>query len=167
MVWAVVALPCSGILGKDSTEHKWGRVGRGFLSLNQVLEGIAGRPLPTMEKNGVTVSFGYTRSRRFLVHTRPTDSFLLIPGHDVFLFIPGHNTIPCLYQGKHAIHTSVRGVMGASWAGITLLSDSWAVCASGAWASVIYDCGMVLGSEWSPAVQSPECPRPWEAIQHG
>ena len=39
-------------------------------------------------------------------------------------------TIPCLYQGKRAIHTSVRGVVCASWAGITLKSDSWAVCAS-------------------------------------
>ena len=84
------------------------------------LEGIARHPLPTMEKNGVTVSFGYTRSRRFLVNTRSTYSFLLIPGHDVFLFMPSHNTIPCLYQGKRSIHTNVQGVVGASWAGITL-----------------------------------------------
>ena len=44
-----------------------------------------------MEKNGVTVSFVYTRSRRFLVHSRSKGNFLLIPGHDVFLFTPGHN----------------------------------------------------------------------------
>ena len=36
---AVAALPCSGILGKDSAEHKWGRVDRGFLSLSQVWKG--------------------------------------------------------------------------------------------------------------------------------
>ena len=42
-----------------------------------------------MGKDGVTVSFVYTRSRRFLVYTRPKDSFLLIPGHQTF---------SCLYQ---------------------------------------------------------------------
>ena len=70
LVWAVAALPCSGILGKDTTEYKWGRVGRGFLSHSQVFEGIAGRPLPTIGRGGGTVSFVYTKSRRFLVYTR-------------------------------------------------------------------------------------------------
>ena len=72
---------------------------------------------------------------------------LFISGHDVFLFIPGHHTFPCLYQGKRAIHTSGRGVVGASWAGITPKSDSWAVCASGTWASVTHADERVLGSE--------------------
>ena len=61
-------------------------------------------------------------------------------------------TIPCLYQGKSAIHTSVRGVVGASWAGITLKSDSWAVCANGAWLTKIHAFEVILGSEKSPAV---------------
>ena len=38
-----------------------GRVGRGFLSVIQILEEIAGRPLLTMGKDGVTVSLVYTR----------------------------------------------------------------------------------------------------------
>ena len=42
-----------------------------------------------MVKDGVTVSFVYTRSRHFLVYTRPKDSLLLIPGHQTF---------SCLYQ---------------------------------------------------------------------
>ena len=72
---------------------------------------------------------------------------LLIPGHDDSLFIPGQKTIPCSYQVKCAIHTSVRGVVGASWAGITLKSDSWIVCVGGAWAFVIHAFGMIPGSE--------------------
>ena len=55
--------------------------------------------------------------------------------------------IPCLYQGKHVIHTSVRGVVGASWAGITLKSDSWAVCTSGAWLTEIHAFEVIPGSE--------------------
>ena len=39
VVWVVAALPVSGILGKDSTEHKGGRVVQGFLPLSQVWKG--------------------------------------------------------------------------------------------------------------------------------
>ena len=80
----------------------------------------------------------YQVIRGFLAYTRSSEDFLLIPGHQ---------GISCLYQVKCAIHTSGWGVVGASWAGITLKSDSWAVCVSGAWASAIHACGMVLGGE--------------------
>ena len=56
-------------------------------------------------------------------------------------------TIRCSYQGKRAIHTSVRGVVGASWAGITLKNDSWAVCASGVLLTEIHAFEVILGSE--------------------
>ena len=71
-----------------------------------------------MGKDGVTVSFVYTRSRRFLLipgqrmvsclyqvirgflaYTRSSEDFLLIPGHQ---------GIPCSDQVKCVIHTSGR-----------------------------------------------------------
>ena len=61
-----------------------------------------------MEKNGVTVSFVYTRSRCFLVHTRSKDSFLLIPGRDVFWFTPGHNVF-LLTPGHNTIPLFIPG----------------------------------------------------------
>ena len=70
-----------------------GRVGRGFLSISQILEEIAGRPLPTIEKDGITVSLVYTRSRRFL----------LIPGHQGLL----------VYTRCSALFTPVAGVWWA------------------------------------------------------
>ena len=47
------------------------------------------------------------------------------------------------------------------------MSGSWAACVCGAWVSVIHDSGMILGSEFPPAVQSLECPTLWEAVLHG
>ena len=63
-------------------------------------------------------------------------------------------------NGKHVIHTSARGEMGASWAGIALKSDSWAVCVDGAWATEIDTFEGILGGEQAPAVQIRGCPRP-------
>ena len=68
----------------DTTEHKW--VEWAEVPFTQPdLEGVAGRPLPTMGKDGVTVSLVTT----FLAYTRSKDGFLLIPGHQ---------RISCLYQ---------------------------------------------------------------------
>ena len=86
---------------------------------------------------GQNESFVYSKSRRFLVYTR-SRRFLVYTRSRRFLVYT---------KGKRAIHTSVRGVVGASWAGITLKSDSWAVCAGGAWATVIHALEVVLGSE--------------------
>ena len=128
------------------------------------LEGIVRRPLPT-KMGSLFPSFvpgqrifsclyqvinvflfipGY---QHLLVYTRSSTSSCLYQVINILLFIPGHQTISCLYQGKRAIHTNGRGVVGASWAGIMPKSGSWAVCASGAWASVIHAYGMALGSE--------------------
>ena len=63
-------------------------------------------------------------------------------------------------KGKHVIHTSIRGEMGASWAGIALKSDSWAVCVDSAWATEIHAFEGILGSKRAPAIQIRGCPRP-------
>ena len=147
-------------------------MGHGFLSHSQNSGGIVGRPLPTrMESLFSSFTPGHQRllfipgHQRPLVYTRSSTSsclyqvinvfclyqviniLLSIPGHQHLLFIPGHPAIPCLYQGKRAIHTSGWGVVGASWVGIMPTSGSWAVCVSGAWASTIHAYGMVLGGE--------------------
>ena len=74
--------------------------------------------------------------------------------------------IPCLYQGE-AIHTSGRGMGGASSAGILQRSDSWAVCVGGAWASAIHADEMVLDSGFPPLDSSTGCPIQWEVVPHG
>ena len=103
---------------------------------------------------GHDVSCLYQVIKGFLVYTRSSEEFLFIPGHlRIFLRIPGHQGVPCLYQVQCAIHTSGWGVVGAFWAGITLKSDSEAVCVSGAWAS-----------SGPPAW---EMIHGWEAVQHG
>ena len=140
-----------------------GGTSRGFLSHSQKSGGIVGHPLPT--KMGSLFPSFIPGHQRPLVYTRSSTSsclyqvinvfclyqvinvLLFIPGHQHLSFIPGHPASPCLYQGKRAIHTSGRGVVGASWAGIMPTSSSWAVCVSGAWASTIHAYGMVLGGE--------------------
>ena len=149
-----------------------GGMGRGFLSHSQNSGGIIGRPLSTKMESlfssfipghqrllfipGHQHLLVYTRSSTSSVYTRSSTSsclyqvinvLLFLPGHQHLSFIPGHPAILCLYQGKRAIHTSGRGVVGASWAGIISTSCSWAVCLSGAWASTIHASGMVLGGE--------------------
>ena len=129
-------------------------MGRGFLAHSQNSGGIVGHPLPAkMESLFPSFIPGH---QRLLVYTRSSTSsclyqvinvFCLYQVINVLLFIPGHPAISCLYQGKRAIHTSGRGVVGASWAGIMPTSGSWAVCVSGAWASAIHAYGMALGGE--------------------
>ena len=88
---------------------------------------------------GHDVSCLYQVIRGFLAYTRSSEDFLLIPGH---------LRISCLYQVIRGflaytrcsvLFTPVAGVWWALfWAGITLKSDSWAVCVSGAWVSAIH-----------------------------
>ena len=106
-----------------------------------------------------------------------TGILLFILGHRQFFVYTRSSAIPCLYQvindslfipgEKGAIHTSDHGVGSASSAGTLQKSDSCAVCVLGAWASTIHASGMILSSEYPPAIQSMGCPRPWEAVQHG
>ena len=158
-------------------------MGHEFLLHSQNKGGVVGRPLPIKRESRFS-SF-IPGHQHHLVYTRGSISsclyqgvdifrlyqvinvLLFVLGHHHFPFIPGHQAIPCLYQGKRAIHTSGHDVVSASWAGILPTSSSWAVCASGAWEIAIHASGMILGSEYSPAVQSLGCPRPWEAVQHG
>ena len=63
-------------------------------------------------------------------------------------------------KGARVIHTSVWDEKGASWAGIALKIDSWAVCGDGAWATKIHVCEGILGGERAPADQIRGCPRP-------
>ena len=122
---------------KDTTEHKW--VEWAEDSLHSAGFRRDSRASFVDYGEGWCLSFlCLYQVTTFLAYTRSSEDLLLIPGHQ---------GIPCLYQVKCVIHTSGLGVVGASWAGITLKSDSWAVCVSGAWASAIHACGMILGGE--------------------
>ena len=155
--------------------------------------GIVGRPLPTKrESQSLWVTPGHQRllsipsHQRLLVYTRAPTSAVWIRSSassclyqviDNSSFIPGHQQFPRLYQvindslfipgEKQAIHTSGRGVVSGSSASKPQTSGFWAVCVCGTWASAIQASGMILGSEYPPAVQSPGCPKQWEAVQHG
>ena len=74
-------------------------------------------------------------------------------------FMPGHQRFFVYTREKRAIHTSGHGVGSASSACTLQSSDSWAVYVCGAWVSVIHAYGTILGSEFSPNVQSPGCPQ--------
>ena len=56
-----------------SKKHKWGRVGRGFLSHGPSFEGIAVRPSPTMRREGIA-------SSQLLLFIFPSRRFLFIKG---------------------------------------------------------------------------------------
>ena len=155
--------------------------------------GIVGRPLPTKrESRPLWVTPGHQRllsipgHQRLLVYTRaPTSAVWIRSSASSCLyqvinnssFIPGHQQFPHLYQvindslfipgEKRAIYNSGRGVMSTFSAGKTQTSGFWAVCVCGAWASAIHASGMILGTEYPPAVQSPGCPKQWEAALHG
>ena len=137
-------------------------------------------------EEGITSCMGYTRSSTSSCLYQGTDICRVDQVICVLLFILGHrqfsvytrsSAIPCLYQvindflfipgEKGAIHTSGHSVVSASSAGKPQTSGFWAVCVCGAWASAIHASGMIQGSEYPPAVQSPGCPKQWEAVQHG
>ena len=61
VVWVVAVLPVSDILGRIP-QTQVGEGGPRIPSTQPILEGKARRPLPTMEKDGVTVYFVYIRS---------------------------------------------------------------------------------------------------------
>ena len=146
-VHEIIRLFLSGVSGSCTTlfSYPWARIPQSTSGVSgpripftqPSFEGMVCRPLPTIGKDGVTTFLVYTRSRRFLVYSR-SRQFLVYTRSRQFLVYK---------KGKRAIHTSVRGVVGASWAGITLKSDSWAVCAGGAWATEIHAFEVILGSE--------------------
>ena len=72
VVWAVAALPVSGILGQEHHRAQVGRVDRGFLSHSQNLGRIVGRPLPTKMRS-LFPSFipGHQRLLSILGHQHP------------------------------------------------------------------------------------------------
>ena len=186
MVWAVVTLPVWVSLGIEYQKAQLGGADREFLLHSWKRRGEGSSRASFADEGGITSCMGYTRSSTSSCLYQGTDIcrvdqviriLLFILGHQQFIVYTRSSAIPCLYPvindslfipgEKWAIHTSDSGVGSASSAGTLQKSDSWAVCVCGAWASAIHASGMILGSEYPPAVQSPGFPRPWEAIQHG